>query len=401
MPTAFPPGFFDRADESDDGRFYAVDRLLTHIDDGAIAAVTNLYDELELTGDVLDLCSSWISHFSSPPRRLVALGMNPTELAANDAATEWLVHDLNTDPVLPFADASFDAVTCCVSVDYLTRPLEVFAEVARVLRPGGVFVCTFSNRCFPTKAIRGWLSTNDEGHCAIVSAYFELTPGFDEPTVQLRNPGVRGDPLFAVWARSRDLGVLSLAFRDARHRDPIARGNSAGMVDRGQQFGGLIGADPEHLARTEAQLDSFTACVVEHPAAGDLSDSPSVPPAVADVARSVHVSELESPPWPPPAEHRGHRHIVDGNRQAGRDQTDGDQQHAKRCEPPAAPVAIGRCPEGNRDHPGGGQRVHARCVLDVSIRHRANCATPLVHTGLRNRRPPGGTSITRSTPCWY
>lgn len=197
----FPPGFFDRGDTSGDDRFYAVDRLLTHIDVGAIAAVTALYDDLGLTGDVLDICSSWISHFSSPPRRLVALGMNATELAANDAAGEWLVHDLNIDPTLPFDAASFDAATCCVSVDYLTRPLEVFAEVARVLRPGAAFVCTFSNRCFPTKAIRGWLSTNDEGRCAIVSAYFELTPGFDEPTVQLRNPGTRGDPLFAVWAR--------------------------------------------------------------------------------------------------------------------------------------------------------------------------------------------------------
>ena len=196
----FPPGFFARADESSDDRFYAVDRLLTHIDDGAIAAVTALYDELGLTGEVLDVCSSWISHFSSPPRRLVALGMNPTELAANEAAADRLVHDLNVDPVLPFADASFDAVTCCVSVDYLTRPLEVFAEVARVLRPGGPFVCTFSNRCFPTKAIRGWLSTDDEGHCAIVSAYFELTAGFDPPTAQLRNPGSLGDPLYAVWA---------------------------------------------------------------------------------------------------------------------------------------------------------------------------------------------------------
>ena len=197
----FPPGFFDRGDTSGDDRFYAVDRLLTHIDVGAIAAVTALYDDLGLTGDVLDVCSSWISHFSSPPRRLVALGMNATELAANDAAGEWLVHDLNIDPTLPFDAASFDAATCCVSVDYLTRPLEVFAEVARVLRPGAAFVCTFSNRCFPTKAVRGWLSTNDEGRCAIVSAYFELTPGFDEPTVQLRNPGTRGDPLFAVWAR--------------------------------------------------------------------------------------------------------------------------------------------------------------------------------------------------------
>ena len=199
---ALPPGFFDRGDDSGDDRFYAVDRLLTHIDDGAIAAVTELYDELGLSGDVLDICSSWISHFSTPPERLVALGMNATELAANPAASEWLVHDLNVDPTLTFDEASFDAVTCCVSVDYLTQPLEVFAEVARVLRPGGLFVCTFSNRCFPTKAIRGWLSTNDEGRCAIVSAYFELTDDFDEPIVQLRNPGARGDPLYAVWARS-------------------------------------------------------------------------------------------------------------------------------------------------------------------------------------------------------
>lgn len=200
----FPSGFFSRADESGDDRFYAVDRLVTHIDDGAIAAVTQLYDDLELAGDVLDLCSSWISHFPAPPRRLVALGMNATELAANDAASEWLVHDVNVDPALPFDDASFDAVTCCVSVDYLTRPLEVFAEVARVLRVGAPFVCTFSNRCFPTKAIRGWLSTDDEGRCAIVSAYFDLTEGFDAPTVQLCNPGASGDPLYAVWARRND-----------------------------------------------------------------------------------------------------------------------------------------------------------------------------------------------------
>ena len=198
----FPPGFFDRADDTPDDRFYAVDRLVTHIDDAAIAAVGDLYDELGLTGDVLDICSSWISHFHQPPRRLVAMGMNAAELAANTAADEWTVRDLNVDPVLPFDGATFDAVTCCVSVDYLTRPLEVFAEAARVLRPGGVFVCTFSNRCFPTKAIRGWLSTNDEGHCAIVSTYFELTDGFDPPVAQLRNPGAVSDPLYAVWARS-------------------------------------------------------------------------------------------------------------------------------------------------------------------------------------------------------
>lgn len=201
-PDRFPAGFFDRADETPDDRFYAVDRLVTHIDDPAIVAVGDLYDELQLTGEVLDICSSWISHFHRPPARLVAMGMNSIELAANSAADERIVRDLNVEPTLPFDDASFDAVTCCVSVDYLTQPLAVFAEAARVLRPGGVFVCTFSNRCFPTKAIRGWLATTDEGRCAIVSAYFDLTDDFDDPIVQLRNPGAPGDPLYAVWARS-------------------------------------------------------------------------------------------------------------------------------------------------------------------------------------------------------
>ena len=102
-------------DETADERFYAVDRLLTHIDDGAIAAVSALYRELELDGDVLDICSSWISHFDPPPARLVALGMNPTELAANPAASSWVVRNLNDDPTLPFDDATFDAVTCCVA----------------------------------------------------------------------------------------------------------------------------------------------------------------------------------------------------------------------------------------------------------------------------------------------
>ncbi|MFN3258739.1 MAG: class I SAM-dependent methyltransferase [Ilumatobacter sp.] len=202
----FPPWFFDRADESSDAEFYAFDRLVTHIDDGAIAAVADLYDELELTGDVLDICSSWISHFRTAPRRLDITGMNAAELAANEMADAWTVRDLNVDPTLPYDDTSFDAVTCCVSVDYLTQPLEVFAEVARVLRPGGVFVCTFSNRCFPTKAIRGWLATDDHGRCSIVATYFDLTDGFGEPVVQLRNPSAPGDPLYAVWARTGTAG---------------------------------------------------------------------------------------------------------------------------------------------------------------------------------------------------
>src|SRR3954469_15554789 len=135
----FPPGFFDRADPNSDAAFYRPLRLVTHIDDGAIAAVGALYDELSIgvvgDGEVLDLMSSWVSHFEEQPRRLTVLGMNDDELAANPQAQVRVVHDLNDDPTLPFPGDAFDAAVCCVSVDYLVRPIEVFTEVARVVRP--------------------------------------------------------------------------------------------------------------------------------------------------------------------------------------------------------------------------------------------------------------------------
>jgi SAM-dependent methyltransferase len=199
----FAPGFFDRADPTPDADFYLPPRFVTHIDDDAIAAVGDLYDELGLAGDVLDLMGSWVSHFHTAPAHLTVLGMNSAELAANRQAAATVVHDLNAEPRLPFGNASFDAATCCVSVDYLIHPVEVFAEVARTLRPGGPFVCTFSNRCFPTKAIRGWLASTDAQHCEIVAHYFRLAGGFDEPTAVRRTPEHSGDPLFAVWARRR------------------------------------------------------------------------------------------------------------------------------------------------------------------------------------------------------
>jgi SAM-dependent methyltransferase len=200
----FPTGFFDRADPTDDARFYAPERFVTHIDAGAIDAVGALYDELALTGDVLDLMSSWVSHFRAAPRRLVALGMNARELAANPQAATFVLHDCNRDPSLPFGDAAFDAVTCCVSVDYLVHPIAVFREVARVLRPGAPFVVTFSNRCFPTKAIRGWLQTDDAGRIALVRRYFAASGVFDEPVAATRVRGAPGvDPLHAVWAAAR------------------------------------------------------------------------------------------------------------------------------------------------------------------------------------------------------
>jgi SAM-dependent methyltransferase len=202
--TVFPPGFFERADDGPDDEFYEFDRFVTHIDDRAIEAVGTLYAKLGVDGRVLDLMSSWISHFRSPPRELVALGMNERELAANQGASEYIVHDLNARPELPFEDGRFDAATCCVSVDYLTQPVAVFVEVRRVLVPGGLFVCTFSNRCFPTKAVRGWMATSDEGRCRIVADYFRESGGWDEPEVALCTPPrTFGDPLYAVWAATR------------------------------------------------------------------------------------------------------------------------------------------------------------------------------------------------------
>ncbi len=199
--SLFPPGFFDRADASPDSAFYSWPRLVTHLDDDAIAAVGALYDELGISGDVLDLMSSWVSHFRTPPARLTALGMNSDELDANPSAAVTVVHDLNAEPRLPFPDECFDAVVCCVSVDYLTRPIEVFTDAARVLRPGGPFVCAFSNRCFPTKAIRGWLYSDDERRCQIVERYFRLAGCWDEPRSQRRTAASHhGDPLLAVWA---------------------------------------------------------------------------------------------------------------------------------------------------------------------------------------------------------
>jgi SAM-dependent methyltransferase len=197
----FPPGFFDRTDPAADQEFYGPTRLVTHLDDAAIDAVGQLYDELAIRGDVLDLMGSWVSHFRQPPERLTVLGMNAAELASNPAATATVVHDLNADPRLPFPDAAFDAVVCCVSVDYLVRPVEVFADVARVVRRRGLLACTFSNRCFPTKAIRGWLYSTDEQHGEIVAEYFRRAGGWGPAVVERRTPEMhRGDPLFAVWA---------------------------------------------------------------------------------------------------------------------------------------------------------------------------------------------------------
>ncbi|MDO9381131.1 MAG: methyltransferase domain-containing protein [Nocardioidaceae bacterium] len=211
MSNPLPSWFTERDDDRPDTEFYAVPRLVTHIDDAAIAAVGDLYAELGLDGSlttprrVLDLMSSWVSHLHSAPSELVVLGLNGVELDANPMATERVVHDLNADPAIPLPDDDVDAALCCVSIDYLTRPVEVLRDLARVLRPGAPVVITFSNRCFPTKAVHGWLATDDDGRAQVVVEYLARAGGFGAAEVSLRTPSdrsYRGDPLRAVVARA-------------------------------------------------------------------------------------------------------------------------------------------------------------------------------------------------------
>ena len=154
-----PPHAFSKADPSPDPVFYRQPRFVTHIDEGAIAAITQLYREtLPQGGTLLDVMSSWVSHL--PPEiayaEIVGHGMNAEELAANPRLDRWFVQDLNVEPVLPLEPAQFDAATICVSVQYLQRPVEVFRSIGAALRPGGKLAITFSNRCFPTKAVAIW-----------------------------------------------------------------------------------------------------------------------------------------------------------------------------------------------------------------------------------------------------
>lgn len=198
-----PAGAFAKQDPGDDLAFYAVPRLVAHVDESAVAALTARYRELLPTGGrVLDLMSSWISHL--PPDRtytkVVGHGMNAEELAANPRLDRWFVQDLNRDTRLPLEDGAFDAALCCVGTQYLQRPIDVFAEVRRVLTPGSPFVVSFSNRCFPTKAVAIWRAVDADGHTALVRLYLERA-GFGQITAEMLAEGRTSDPLVAVIGR--------------------------------------------------------------------------------------------------------------------------------------------------------------------------------------------------------
>ncbi len=197
----FPPDAFAKYDRDPDPLFYAQPRFVTHIDDGAIAAVTDLYREVVPPGgDLLDLMSSWISHLPEDVAYagVIGHGLNAAELAANPRLTRFFVQDLNAEPRLPLDGACLDAALICVSVQYLQQPVAVLSEIARVLRPGAPVVISFSNRRFPTKAVAIWNALDGTGHSQLVDLYLQRA-GFARTERRILKPeGGPGDPMTAV-----------------------------------------------------------------------------------------------------------------------------------------------------------------------------------------------------------
>ena len=206
-PEPFNAEMFERLDDSEDERFYEAARKVVHIDESAIAAVGEFIGTaFAPNGVLLDLMSSWRSHLPEgfQKQRLVGLGMNAEEMADNPDLDDYVVHNLNVDPVLPFEDDFFNGAIITVSIQYMIKPLEVFAEVCRILKPGAPFAVFFSNRMFPTKAIRVWQVTRDAGKRKLVEKYFQVTEGFEEPLFYdvSPNPGA-SDPMYVVCARKK------------------------------------------------------------------------------------------------------------------------------------------------------------------------------------------------------
>ncbi|CAK8541224.1 unnamed protein product [Lathyrus sativus] len=196
-----------------DKEFYAFPRLVTHVDDRFISTLTNLYRErLRADTEILDLMSSWVSHLPNDVKykRVVGHGMNAQELAKNPRLDNFVVKDLNKDQVFEFESCSFDAVLCTVSVQYLQQPEKVFAEVFRLLKPGGVFIVSFSNRMFYEKAISAWREGTGYSRVQFVVQYFQSVEGFTEPEVIRKLPAPNDEENSPVgWIIKKLFGLFS------------------------------------------------------------------------------------------------------------------------------------------------------------------------------------------------
>lgn len=203
-----------KLNESDDDQFYSAPRFVTHVDDGFIQQLTDLYrDRLQPNTRILDLMSSWVSHLPEDMAfaHVEGHGLNAEELDRNPRLDHYFIQNLNKQQLLPLPDQSFDAVLITVSVQYLQRPEAVFAEIYRILKVGGIVIVSFSNRMFYEKAIQAWREASEPQRVQLVQAYFAAIPGFGEieaiaqpstlPPI-LRMIGIPGgDPFYAVTAR--------------------------------------------------------------------------------------------------------------------------------------------------------------------------------------------------------
>ncbi|TVQ59429.1 MAG: class I SAM-dependent methyltransferase [Spirulina sp. DLM2.Bin59] len=205
-----------KLDPTNDALFYDYPRFVNHVDDHFIEQLTALYrDRLTPQTRILDLMSSWVSHL---PKEMTFAhveghGMNGEELAKNPRLDHYFLQNLNENTTLPFEDESFAAVLNCVSVQYLQYPDQVFAEVARILEPGGLVIISFSNRMFYQKAIAAWREGTESSRVQLVQRYIRAIPAFTEPEVirqispvpavlQLLGMGIH-DPFYGVIAQKR------------------------------------------------------------------------------------------------------------------------------------------------------------------------------------------------------
>ncbi|MBT8406546.1 MAG: class I SAM-dependent methyltransferase [Deltaproteobacteria bacterium] len=212
----FSEDAFSRLDESDDSIFYTTDRFVQHLDSLALATVEKLIGDLVVEENpvILDLMASWDSHIPSSlrPERVVGLGLNRNELSKNPALTEWCLHDLNKNPILPFANDTFDVVLNVVSVDYITKPFDVFREVNRILKPGGLLLVIFSSRMFEQKAVKIWRQSSEGERILLVEEFFSRDGTFTRPQLfeskgkprpkddKYAHLGIPSDPIYAVYA---------------------------------------------------------------------------------------------------------------------------------------------------------------------------------------------------------
>jgi SAM-dependent methyltransferase len=207
---------FSRLDETDDKTFYARDRFVSHLDSLALSTIERLIGDLivEEKPVILDLMAGWDSHIPGKlnPGKVIGLGLNENELKENRALSDCVIHDLNKDPKLPLRGSTFDAVINTVSVDYMTKPVDVFRDVGRILKPGGLFLVIFSNRMFPQKAVKIWKDSGEEERILLVEGFFRDAGLFEKPTLfvskgkprpkddKYAHMGIPSDPVYALYA---------------------------------------------------------------------------------------------------------------------------------------------------------------------------------------------------------